>query len=54
MKEIYEVRYCHQETGNYKRLNAYNNINDALLQMRQLNAKHGDGEPFYVHKIVIE
>ena len=54
MKELFEVRYEYLETGDYKRLNAYKDLDYALLVMRRLNAMYGSPEPYYVKKIVIE
>lgn len=54
MKELFEIRYEYQETGHYKRLNAYKELDYALSIMRRLNAMYGPEEPYYVKKIVIE
>ena len=54
MKEVYEIRFKYQETGHYKRLNAYNDIKYALEMVRKLNAQYGEEEPFYMKTIRIE
>ena len=54
MKEIFEVRYMYWDTGNYKKLNAYNDLDYALSVMNKLNAMYGAEEPYYVKRIVIE
>ena len=54
MKEIYEVRKMHLESGTSVSISAYADMDTAIYRVKKLNAQYGNGEPFYMNKKVID
>lgn len=54
MKEIFEVKQMHYESGNSKSIVAYADMDTAIFKVKKLNAQYGDGEPFFMHKKIID
>ena len=54
MKEIFEVKQMHYESGKSKSIVAYADMDTAIFKVKKLNAQYGNGEPFFMHKKIID